>query len=30
MPMGILGVIAMPFGFDGMFWQADGLRASTG
>ena len=24
MPMGILGLIAMPFGFDGIFWQAMG------
>ena len=26
MPMGILGVLAMPFGFDAAFWQADGRR----
>ena len=24
MPMGILGLIALPFGFDGIFWQAMG------
>ena len=24
MPMGILGVLAMPFGFDGMFWRQMG------
>jgi len=24
MPMGILGVLAMPFGFDGIFWQLMG------
>jgi competence protein ComEC len=25
MPMGIAGIAAMPFGFDGMFWQAMGI-----
>lgn len=24
MPMGILGVVAMPFGFDGVFWHLMG------
>ena len=26
MPMGILGVLAMPFGFDALFWQLMGVR----
>jgi ComEC/Rec2-related protein len=26
MPMGILGVLAMSFGFDAIFWKPDGLR----
>ena len=30
MPMGILGLIAMPFGFDARVLEADGRRASTG
>ena len=25
MPAGLLALIAMPFGFDGLFWQAMGL-----
>ncbi|MGE0566131.1 MAG: ComEC/Rec2 family competence protein [Pseudolabrys sp.] len=25
MPMGILGIVAMPFGFDGVFWQLMGI-----
>jgi len=24
MPMGILGVVSMPFGFDGVFWHLMG------
>ncbi len=26
MPMGILGVLAMPFGFDAIFWRLMGVR----
>ena len=25
MPMGILGVLALPFGFDALFWKLMGI-----
>lgn len=30
MPAGLLGLLAMPFGFDGMFWRLMDGRASAG